>query len=347
MGHEVEVFGWLHTNRYLADSLASLTQMRYIEKFPRFTRRLAHHAGDLFANQALRRWQPDIIHESYCHSRRVGSKSTPRVCTIHDMMHELFPIHRLYPQYRGKMDHTPEYRRKTLARSDAVICVSESTKQDLLRLTDVDPAKVSVVHHGFDHISGSQKLLPSEAKLLQELGPRPFLLYVGTRHGWKNFEGFIRAFVSSGLHEDMSVIAFGGTAFTPQELEAHARIGLDARHIRQVGGTDSLLCALFRVARAFVYPSLYEGFGFPPLEAMAHGCPVISSNTSSMPEVIGDAAEFFDPDDIDDIASSIRSVVDSEKRQAELVAKGYSRLGNFSWKKCANETQAVYRNVVG
>ena len=125
-----------------------------------------------------------------------------------------------------------------------------------------------------------------------------------------------------------------------------AQLNLPTDRIIQIGGSDALLRSLLRKAAAFVYPSIYEGFGFPPLEAMAEGCPVISSRTSSMPEVIGDAAEFFDPNDIDSIAAAIAAVVGSPIRQTELREKGKRRLACFSWAKCARETAEVYQGLL-
>ena len=314
LGNDVRIFGWLHVNRYLADSGMRLTDMRHIQQFPRLTRRLAHHAGDWLSDMQLMRWRPDLIHESFCHARRVGAKATPRVCTIHDMIHELFP------QYRGKMDRTPEYRRKTLLRCQAVICVSENTRRDLLRLVDVDPAKVHVIHHGFDDIAATTTLTDAEERLMDRVADTPYLLYVGGRRNYKNFKGFMQGLALSDMRHELRVVAFGGGPISPAEIDFITGLGLSADHVIQVGETDAILGRLFRSAYAFVYPSLYEGFGFPPLEAMAKGCPVISSNASSMPEIIGDAAQFFNPSDMGSIRDAIDAVVTSRVRREQLIA---------------------------
>lgn len=339
-GNAVRVFGWLHTNRHLTDSGMRLTGMRYVKCFPRLTRRMAHHAGDLLGGWEMRRWQPDLIHESFCHARRVGPGSVARVCTIHDLIHEL------YPEYWGRMDRTPEYRRKTLERCQAVICVSESTRRDLLRLVDVDPAKVHVVHHGFDHISAAGGLSPAEEVELAAVVRAPYLLYVGARYCYKNFQGFLRGLAHSSVRREFRVVAFGGGAWTRVESDLINQLGFSEGEVVQLGGSDALLHKLFLRATAFVYPSIYEGFGFPPLEAMARGCPVIASNASSMPEVIGNAAEFFDPSDIHAIGDALEAVVTSRERREELVKCGYERLQAFSWGKCASETMDVYQSVM-
>jgi glycosyltransferase involved in cell wall biosynthesis len=143
------------------------------------------------------------------------------------------------------------------------------------------------------------------------------------------------------------VVAFGGGAFTPAESERVCALGLRPEQVRHMDGTDSLLHRLYHQASALVYPSLYEGFGLPPLEAMARGCPVVSSKTSSMPEVVGDAGELVDPGIPESIAAGIERVVfDSDRRQS-LVRSGYERYRVFSWKRCAEETRQVYRRFAG
>jgi glycosyltransferase involved in cell wall biosynthesis len=124
-------------------------------------------------------------------------------------------------------------------------------------------------------------------------------------------------------------------------------LGFAENQVRQVSGDDGLLGYYYRLARAFIYPSLYEGFGIPPLEAMAHQCPVISSNASSMPEVIGNAAEYFVPNECESVRFAIEAVVYSEQRIDDLKKKGVARLSHFSWSKCTQETLAVYQSVSG
>jgi glycosyltransferase involved in cell wall biosynthesis len=338
-GNEVEVFGWLHKNRYLAESAALKTRMRYLNEFPSRTRRLSHLLGDMIADVRLAVWRPEIIHESFCHARAVGYGKTPRVCTIHDLIHHKFP------EYRGQMNRVPEYQQKTIDRCDAVICVSESTKRDLLECMKVDPSKVHVVHHGFEHASGESILNSQESMLLAELSAAPYLLYVGARDGYKNFKGFLKALAASHYGRDLRVIAFGGNPFSAEEQSLIQKLGYGAETIRQCSGSDAILRALYRSAEAFVYPSLYEGFGFPPLEAMAEGCPVISSNASSMPEVIGDSAEFFEASSIDSIASALDAVIHSESRRNELRELGAHRVHCFPWSKCVIKTEQIYKSL--
>ena len=140
------------------------------------------------------------------------------------------------------------------------------------------------------------------------------------------------------------MIAFGGKPFNNDEIESFKRSGLRQNQVIHITGDDNTLSNLYQNAEAFIFPSLYEGFGMPPLEAMSNNCPVISSNTSSMPEVIGDAGEYFNPTSAEDLISAIKNVLFSKRRE-ELVSLGLQRVGIFSWEKCAKETISVYERL--
>jgi glycosyltransferase involved in cell wall biosynthesis len=142
------------------------------------------------------------------------------------------------------------------------------------------------------------------------------------------------------------MICFGGGDFRADELELMRNLSINPDRIEQVGGGDNVLAGYYRNAAAFVYPSLYEGFGIPPLEAMALGCPVICSNTSSIPEVVGDAGEYFDPGQVESIRASIENVLQSSGRRAELIGRGSRKCADYSWDRCASETLEIYRGLV-
>jgi glycosyltransferase involved in cell wall biosynthesis len=238
---------------------------------------------------------------------------------------------------------------KAVQRADHVICISEHTRQDLVRLFNVRTNKLSVIHLGCD-LSSQERHTDPASDSVPALNPkpsRPFLLYVGLRAGYKNFAGMIKAIAaSSKLMKDFDLIAFGGGDFTLAEQQILNSLGFDPQQVRQESGTDQDLNLLYRRAAAFIYPSTYEGFGLPPLEAMAMECPVVSSHTSSMPEVIGDAAEFFDPNETDSIQFAIEQVVFSEERKQDLIKKGNQRVAQFAWSACAEKTLRVYKALV-
>jgi len=330
-GTDVVCFAPLHRNHYLKDLAQPAVYGRWAEKYWSRTTRIALAYNYLLGRQGMHQWRPDVVHETYYSRFGSGPKTCPRVLTVYDMIHELFP------ENFAARDNTSELKRLAVERADHVICISESTRLDLMRLFSVPESKLSVVHLGFEHFSAR----PSELGL-----SRPYLLYVGSRHGYKNFSGLLEAVATSDrLKRDFDIVAFGGGAFSEVEQQNISRLGFDSYQVRHIGGDDAVLGGLYNGARAFIYPSLYEGFGLPPLEAMSHSCPVISSGTSSMPEVIGDAGIFFDPHDSDDMVGAIERVVYSESEIAGLVSRGRERLNHFSWQRCTQETLSIYQSL--
>ncbi len=279
----------------------------------------------------LKMISPNIMHETYYSHKTSAPKGCPTVVTVHDMIYEKFKGE--FP----KNDTTSDAKRNAVDRADLVICVSEKTKSDLVELFSVNPAKTTVIHHGYTLTAGKNFRIPV-------MNTRPFLLYVGIRNFYKNFDRLLHAYASSQLlHCEFDLVAFGGGAFTREELYKFNEYGIKAGSVKQIAGRDETLSVLYQQATVFVYPSLYEGFGIPPLEAMSFNCPVVCSNTSSIPEVVGDAAQFFDPYDVGDMRDAIEKVVTSKEIRAELIKRGRARINLFSWDRCAAETMEVYK----
>jgi len=291
-------------------------------------------AGDLM----LRAKAPDLIHETYFFPYRLGPKRACRVITIHDLIQEKLP------SSFSNMGKMLRYKAKAAERADHVICVSESTRRDAIDILRIPPEKITVVHHGFALMGakGGNSISASSQIINQ-----PFLLYVGHRGGYKNFLRLLDAYASSAaLVHSFDLISFGGGPLRADELEAIRRLGLQEGKVLQLTGGDELLSALYSKASAFIFPSLYEGFGIPPLEAMAHNCPVICSQTSSIPEVVGNAGEYFDPGDVESMRGAIERVMNSEVRRNALINNGRQRLTLFSWNRCAAETYDVYKKLL-
>ena len=336
LGETANVLAPIHHNHYLGDLPKGVVHGLGFKSFPPKTHRIVTEINRQICAARLRRLRPEILHETYYATAPVGGTFAGRVLTVYDMIHERFP------KEFDRNDPTSQRKRSAVARADHIICISHSTKSDLCQMFDLPSERVSVVHLGFDHLMGD-----ALAEVPIRVGDRPFLLYVGHREGYKNFARTVRAVASCAvLREAFDIVAFGGGAFRPQELGLIQSLGLRDGAVRQLGGDDAVLGSLYGRAAALVYPSLYEGFGLPPLEAMAHDCPVITSNVSSMPEVVGQAGAFFDPSDVEAQAEAIRSVVCDTERRLQLVALGRVRLSNFSWSSCAMETRAVYRDVM-
>ncbi len=334
-GEDVGIFAPVYQNKYLTALPKRAVHGRNVNRYPPKTTKLALFFNHLLARPAIKKWCPDVVHETYFARKSSAPADCPVIITVHDMIHELYDLKATH------QDNTAEIKRMAVDRADHIICVSQCTKRDLMRILGVPENKVTVVYHGFEP---GQYGADTPGDTVAE---EPFILYVGNRSGYKNFSRFMQSVAQSErLRKDFRVIAFGGGKVTKNEQLQIRQLGFVPGQIKQVGGCDAVLAGLYKQASAFVFPSLYEGFGLPPLEAMAHNCPVISSNSSCMPEVIAEAAEFFDPMEVDEMTGAMENVLYSNERSRSLKALGTERLKKFSWGQCCTATQAVYEQVV-
>lgn len=326
----------LHFNEYLESLPPSLVRGTRVRRFEGRTA-LAYGLSILPGKVAARRFKPDILHNTYYFPVRAPSDGRT-VLTVYDMIHEK------YPRFFNPL--TARLKAKSLPRADHIICISESTRHDMLSIYDIPPERVSVTHLGFDPLDS---LLTGESTRdfrTRVLGvDTPYLLYVGSRAAYKNFMGLLAAYASSAsLPANFFLLCFGGGDFTAEERAAISKAGVGGR-VRYLGGSDAVLAACYAHAALFVCPSLYEGFGIPILEAMSLDCPVACSHSSSLPEVAGDAARLFDPLDRDSIRDALESVLGSQSAAETLRARGRIRRTQFSWHRCAQETLDIYRRV--
>ena len=271
----------------------------------------------------------DLIHETY-YSRQAHGRARLRVLTIYDMIHELFP------QEFPNSAQVTAAKRAAVARADHIICISETTRQDAIRLLGIAPERSSVTYLGCSLDEQAEN-----PKLIESVGS--YFLYVGQRGGYKNFRVVLEAMGSSAaLKRSCHLVAFGGGAFSVEELQEIERRALKGR-VLQGAGNDSLLAAHYRAATALVYPSRYEGFGIPPLEAMANGCPVICSNAGSLSEILAEAAAYFLPDDSAKLRALMERVANDRQYADCLRTSGLAQVKKYSWAKCAGETARTYR----
>jgi glycosyltransferase involved in cell wall biosynthesis len=328
-GVEANIVAPFYINAYLDKLPKQLVFGIKIPKIPK-TGMIVHFCSLFLARFIIAKQVPQILHETYFSSKPVAPKGMSIVVTVHDMIHELFPF--------NMANKDSEWKRIATQRADHIICVSESTRKDLIKLFGLPEDKVSVVYHGFE------ALIPSTLKIEKI---KPYLLYVGHRGDYKNFEGFLRAYAkSTWLSKQFNVVCFGGGVFSNVEKKLFKELNLFDQQLHQMTGNDEQLASYYCDAALFIYPSLYEGFGIPPLEAMSLGCPVTCSNTSSIPEVVGEAAEYFDPNDTESIRAAMELVLTSTERQIDLINKGYERCTQFTWERCAQETLAIYNKLV-
>jgi glycosyltransferase involved in cell wall biosynthesis len=328
------IFAGLHRNNYLSGLPSENVRGVNVGNYPPKTWKPFYLLNHVLTQVQINSWGADIVHETYYSSLPTLGSKVMRVTTAHDMIHEIFRDN--FPAN----DRTTDYKKRAFERVDHIISISHSTKRDLVKYFDVEESKISVVHHGVD-------VVKYQADSDYETRQRPFFLYVGARGGYKNFCSVLRAIAGSrSLKTEFDLIAFGGGRFSSEETALMAELGFTESQVEQVSGGDDTLVGLYRQAEALIYPSLYEGFGLPPLEAMAAGCPVICSNNSSIPEVVNHAGEYFDPMDYESIARAIENVARSSELKLKLIQAGFDNVNKFSWTNCAQETMSIYNKLV-
>jgi glycosyltransferase involved in cell wall biosynthesis len=277
-----------------------------------------------------KKFDPDIIHRTYysdkeCHGRKI--------CTVYDLINEK------YNSYFEKSEKISELKKKTIESSDHIICISENTKKDLIDIFKVPEQKISVtlLSSSFNNVYTDKK----DKKF------KNHLLFVGSRHGYKNFEGFLRAVsISKFLKNNFKIIVYGGERFSKKDHDLIKKYNLNLNQILFFNDDNYELSYLYSNVEALVYPSLYEGFGIPILEAMNFGCPVISSSAGSLKEVGGDGINYFDPSDPENISEVLEKIMSSKDIINKLISYGYERTKLFSWTTCAKKTLEIYKKVI-
>jgi glycosyltransferase involved in cell wall biosynthesis len=333
---QTRVFAPIFQNRYVHSLPADMVEGKFLSRYPRKTKRFIWKFNQILSSSKIKAWHPDILHQTYYGFSPESLGEKVRIVTVYDMIHELFPSSFL------KNDRTSLLKLNAINRADHIICISESTRRDLINLTGIDDKKVACIHLGVDAVINKFDL-----PLIPGYSTKPYLLFVGARTPYKNFIGLLEAFASSTrLSKDFDLYVLGGDVFANSELQKMSDLHLSLDSVIHVNADLEDLNAYYQHASAFIYPSLYEGFGLPPLEAMANGCPVVSSNAGPLPEVNGDAAEYFDPADRGAMIEAIENVVYSASRAKELQYLGYTRASNYSWGRCADQTYALYQRLL-
>ena len=290
-------------------------------------------SGELANKRALRQafkdCDFDVFHLTIAHPVRdywspiVGKR--PMVVTVYDLI----------PEIINKSQRVANCRRQLLKDATHIISISEKTKIDMMRLYGVPEEKIKVIHLGF--------LKQENAAPIDPLIRSPYILFVGRRDGYKNFTFFVKAIAPLLKTTDLTLFCTGGQ-FCSSERALFNELGI-ADKVQQRFIEDEQMPTLFRNALVFVFPSIYEGFGLPILDAFSARCPVILSNCSCFPEVGGDAALYFDEGDSETLRSHIVALMNDDSLRKSFVEKGLARADHFTWEKCAERTAEVYRNV--
>lgn len=278
--------------------------------------------------------QTHIFHSSYFRVNR--SPSAINVTTVHDLIYERFV------SGLASRIHTAQ-KRQSLEVAECIVCVSEHTRKDLYEYYPITRDKrVLVIPNGVDALATEAPDKSISMTVRQAADAGNFFLYVGHRGSCKGFDRVYQALRILG-HQWRCIVV--GAALEKQERADIAALGLED-HIMPVGRvSDAELAFLYKQADFFFFPSLYEGFGIPPLEAMQQGCPVLASNRSSIPEVIGDAGILFDPDDASSLEHGLSAILLPSIRDS-LVKEGYQRANIFSWNSTVDQYRSIYTELL-
>ena len=298
------------------------------ERIIRLYRKLLSNDNINFSINKIKYSNYEIFHPTYYNTYFLKYlKNRPFVLTVHDMIHELFP------HFFSKTNNTSSNKFFLMKKAKLIIAVSEHTKNDIIKFLPEVTDKIIVINHGFSW-SHNNRFSKKE----------DYLLFVGSRYNYKNFDLFTKAISPILINNNLKLFCIGNS-FTNKEKATFDELGIANKTICK-SVSDIELAEIYSKALAFIFPSIYEGFGIPVLEAFASGCPAILSNTSSLPEVGGDAAVYFDPYNIEDMRNQIEKVITSSTLQNTMINNGYQRLKNFSWEKCANETMNAYKKLI-
>jgi len=267
-----------------------------------------------------------------------------RVVTVHDLAFLAHPA-LCSPRIVGPFSRNI---RRFVRDAHAVLVYSESTKRDIMRLLEVDSAKITVApmaaDDGFAPLPRDRAIREVEARYGLK---QPYILAVGTLEPRKNIAALFRAFAQLADDVPHTLALAGGEGWKSAALLSLAeKLGISGRVMRAGFVPHSRLPALYCAADVLAFPSWYEGFGLPVLEALTCGCPVVAANNSAIPEVAGDAAIYVDADDVDGLAGGIRRVLEDTALRETMVTKGKERARRFSWDDCADATLATYAKVV-
>jgi glycosyltransferase involved in cell wall biosynthesis len=265
-----------------------------------------------------------------------GVRADARIATHHDCVQERFP--HLFPD-SARILRT---KRRMFHQADLILCVSAASREDLLHFYNVDPARTRVVHNGVSLPERSARGADELARIVR----RPFLLYVGIRASYKNFDGLLRAFARSGLYRKMDLLTLGGGPVTAAEQQMIRTLGLAGAIVSVPYAAPDLLAEAYAQANTLVYPSFYEGFGIPPLEAMSSGTPALVARNPATTEICADAAIFFNPDDEAEFAEKLINVVEDAAVRQQHVERGRVVAARYHWTRTAEQTVAAYRSLL-
>lgn len=311
-----------------------IKEIKNIKNFKdnRVSSKIFYYLSQFMLNQVIKGNEFDIFHPTYYNPYFLKHLKKPYVLTVYDFMHEKFSD--MFDPY----DKNIIWKKEVSLKADRLIAISENTKKDIIKYYGINEDKIDVVYL-------ASSLKPTN-KLIKLNLPKEYILFVGNRGRYKNFQKFIKSVVPL-LKEQNSlyVICAGGGTFNAYETELLNSLGIKDK-VLQYYIDDDILAYLYENALFFIFPSQYEGFGIPVLEAFNCNCPVALSNQGSLPEVGADAGEYFDPYSKESIYEASLKLLKDESRRDELRAKAKVQSKKFTWENTAKQTLAVYNKVL-
>lgn len=275
----------------------------------------------------------NLLHPTYYDSYFLNYTKKPYVITVHDMIHEM------YQEFFDPNDKFVRHKRICVENAAHIIAISDSTKQDLISILGVEESRISVIHHGYipNPVQSPKQTLSSVKK--------DYFLFVGDRRGYKNFSRFITG-IAPVLRKNniLKLICAGGGPFENAEEELFFRLKI-SNQVSQKSVSDLELTNLYSNAIAFIYPSLYEGFGLPILEAFENACPAIVSDNKCFREIGRDAVLYFDPYSSDELTIAVEALLNDETLRTDFMIRGKKLLPEFSMDNCMEKTLAVYKDL--
>lgn len=298
------------------------------------TRSLRKKKSDRLLNKIFEENAFDLFVPTYYNPYFLDKiKGKPFVLTVYDMIHELMPQY-----FENDPYNVVEFKSKLIEKATKIIAVSHNTKKDIIRFfPQIDPSKIVVIYHG-----SSIKIEPEVKVNL----PSSYILYVGSRANYKNFKFLVTAIAPLlKANPKLNLLAAGGGKWDDDEINWIKSLGLE-KQIIQKNFKEKELGYFYQNAELFVFPSLYEGFGIPVLEAMACGCPIVLTKHGSFPEVAGEAGVYFDSNSAIDLQNKIQMLLDNEEIKADFVKKGLQQVKRYDWKDAAEQCLKVYQDAI-
>lgn len=283
----------------------------------------------------IKKGEYDIFHPTYYDTYFFNSMPAgkPFVLTVYDMIHELY-----YEGKLGSIQQETLQKRALIPRASHIVAISQNTKDDILRyFPEVDEQKISVIYLGssFSASGATEISMPSR-----------YILYVGNRNYYKNFTWFFQSIAGLLQEQDLMLVCAGGGKFTEMEeaLIDSQNLGKKVHHVPVSGDSD--LAGLYKAASCFVFPSLYEGFGIPILEAFSCSCPTILPDSSCFPEIAGDAALYYKSGDSNELVAQINRVINEPELSQTLRTRGNERLKIFNWENTVKQHMNLYESIL-